>query len=107
MPALTIEVGNTTVAEAKKQLVLRTLATTGGDMVRTAKVLGLEVAEVIAELSGLLGGNGAAPHVAAANAAPAQSGGGAERAPARKSGAVPAHTPAAKSKAAPAKGKKR
>ena len=91
MPALTIEVGNTTVAEARKQLVLRTLATTGGDMERTAKVLGLGVADVAAELAHLLGGNGASTN----------GDGGAERAPARKPGAAPAK------KAAPAKGKKR
>ena len=93
MPALTIEVGNTTVAEARKQLVLRTLATTGGDMERTAKVLGLGVAEVAAELAHLLGGNGVATN----------GDGGAERAPARK----PAAPPAAAKKAAPPKGKKR
>ena len=91
MPALTIEVGNTTVAEARKQLVLRTMETTGGDMERTAKVLGLGVADVAAELAHLLGGNGASTN----------GDGGAERAPARKPGAAPAK------KAAPAKGKKR
>ena len=56
LPALTIEVGNTTVAEARKQLVLRTLASTGGDVERTAKLLGLTAKEVTHELSSLLGG---------------------------------------------------
>jgi DNA-binding NtrC family response regulator len=114
MPALTIEVGNTTVAEAKKQLVLRTLATTGGDMARTAKVLGLDVGEVAAEISGLLNGNGmppraaaahdGAPHGGAAHDGTAHADSGAERAPSRKSAAAP---PPAKGKAAPAKAKKR
>jgi hypothetical protein len=115
MPALTIEVGNTTVAEAKKQLVLRTLATTGGDMVRTAKVLGLDVGEVAAEISGLLNGNGTPPKAAASHDGVAHGGAahdgaahgdaGAERAPARKGAA--AHPPAAKGKTPPAKAKKR
>ncbi|HEX2779450.1 MAG TPA: sigma-54 dependent transcriptional regulator, partial [Gemmatimonadaceae bacterium] len=93
MPALTIEVGNTTVAEARKQLVLRTLATTGGDMERTAKVLGLGLAEVQAELAHLLGRNGAGMNGS----------GGADHASARKPAAA---APPAK-KAAPTKGKKR
>ncbi|HET9002816.1 MAG TPA: sigma-54 dependent transcriptional regulator [Gemmatimonadaceae bacterium] len=115
MPALTIEVGNTTVAEAKKQLVLRTLATTGGDMVRTAKVLGLDVGEVAAELSGLLNGNGTppkaaashdgTPHGGAAHDGAAHGDAGAERAPAKKGAA--AHPPAAKGKTPPARTKKR
>jgi len=114
MPALTIEVGNTTVAEAKKQLVLRTLATTGGDMARTAKVLGLDVAEVAAEISGLLNGNGApkaiAPRGVATQTSAAHDGaghgdGGAERAPAKK--ATAAHPPTTKGKTPPAKAKKR
>jgi len=123
MPALTIEVGNTTVAEAKRQLVLRTLATTGGDLARTAKVLGLEVNEVTAEISGLLNGNSAPPRGAARDGTAAHDGAahgaaqgdshddahgsaGAERAPSKKSSAA-AHPPAAKGKAAPAKAKKR
>ena len=88
MPALTIEVGNTTVAEARKQLVLRTLATTGGDIERTAKVLGLGVAEVQAEIAGLLGGNGASTNGTSDHGA-------------AKKAAAPAK------KAPPAKGKKR
>jgi len=106
---LTIEVGNTTVAEAKKQLVLRTLATTGGDMARTAKVLGLDVEEVSSEIAGLLNGNGGAPKPVAQHDGAAHGDGGADRAPAKKSTpaahAPPAHAPA-KGKAAPGKGKK-
>jgi DNA-binding NtrC family response regulator len=57
---LTIDVGNTTVAEARKLLVLRTLAQTGGDVDRTAKLLGLSSQEVQRELSALLNGHGGA-----------------------------------------------
>jgi len=57
---LTIDVGNTTVAEARKLLVLRTLAQTGGDVDRTARLLGLSSQEVQRELSALLNGHGGA-----------------------------------------------
>jgi DNA-binding NtrC family response regulator len=90
MAPLTIDVGNTTVAEARKQLVLRTLAQTGGDVDRTAKLLGLSAHEVQRELSALLNGHGG----------PA----GAERASTGRAGGVEREK--AKSKA-PAKGKKK
>src|SRR5919197_4561548 len=54
---LTLSVG-ASLADAKRQLLLRTFATTGGDQERTAKVLGMSVSEVRAELASLLGGNG-------------------------------------------------
>ena len=57
---LTIDAGNVTVAEARKLLVLRTLAQTGGDVDRTAKLLGLSGQEVQRELSALLNGHGGA-----------------------------------------------
>ena len=60
MAPLTIDVGNTTIAEARKLLVLRTLAQTGGDVDRTAKLLGLSGQEVQRELSALLNGHGGA-----------------------------------------------
>ena len=95
MPALTIEVGNTTVAEARKQLVLRALAQTGGDVQRTAKLLGLEVKEVVREIFSLAGGNGV----------PRTNGdAGAERASQPKGDAGAAPAPRGK---APAKGKKK
>ena len=96
---LTIDVGSTTVAEARKQLVLRTLASTGGDVERTAKVLGLEVAEVQAEIAGLLGRNGAASNGASSNGAASHADGG--------EGHAPKKAPAAKKPAPPPKGKKR
>jgi DNA-binding NtrC family response regulator len=60
MPAsLTIPVG-TPMQDARRQLVLRTFASTGGDVDRTAKLLGVTTGEVRRELVALLeGGEGA------------------------------------------------
>ena len=56
MPAaLTIPVG-ATAAEARRQLVLRTFASTSGDATRTAKMLGLTEEDVRSELLLLLNG---------------------------------------------------
>jgi hypothetical protein len=56
MPAaLTIAMG-ATAAEARQQLVLRTFASTSGDAVRTAKVLGLSEREVRGELLSIVTG---------------------------------------------------
>jgi DNA-binding NtrC family response regulator len=52
---------NATIADARRQLVLRTFASTGGDHERTAKIVGLPVAEVRAELAAIVGGNGGGP----------------------------------------------
>ena len=61
MPAaLTIPVG-ATAAEARQQLVLRTFASTSGDMARTGKVLGLSEREVRGELLVLVNGAAAVP----------------------------------------------
>ncbi len=57
---LTISPG-TSLAEARKQLVLRTFASTGGDAARTAKVVGMTLAEVQSELASMLNGNGGHP----------------------------------------------
>src|SRR5919198_1147336 len=54
---LTLSVG-ASLADAKRQLLLRTFAMTGGDQERTAKVLGMSASEVRQELAWLLGGNG-------------------------------------------------
>ena len=51
------------LADAKRQLVLRTFASTGGDVERSAKLLGMPTTELRGELSRLLsvnGGDGAA-----------------------------------------------
>jgi DNA-binding NtrC family response regulator len=55
--AVTIPVG-TTMADARRQLVFRTLASTGGDLSRTAKTLGMSAEELRAELASVLGGVG-------------------------------------------------
>ncbi|MBX6332856.1 MAG: sigma-54-dependent Fis family transcriptional regulator [Gemmatimonadaceae bacterium] len=58
--AVTLAVGST-LADARRQLVLRTFSATGGDAERTAKMLGIGANEVRAELAALVTGNGAAP----------------------------------------------
>ncbi|MDB4879457.1 MAG: sigma-54 factor interaction protein, partial [Gemmatimonadetes bacterium] len=71
MPAaLTIPVG-ATAAEARQQLVLRTFASTSGDVARTGKVLGLTDGEVRTELLSLLQSpaDGATPATGASSAA--------------------------------------
>jgi hypothetical protein len=54
---VTLPVGST-MADARRQMVLRTFSMTGGDAERTAKMLGMRLAEVRAELSALVGSNG-------------------------------------------------
>ena len=69
--ALTIPVGST-MSDARKQLVLRTFASTGGDHVRTAKLLGVSADEVRRELLALLDESGEpSERPATAAAAPA------------------------------------
>jgi transcriptional regulator with PAS, ATPase and Fis domain len=53
--SVSIPVGST-VADARRQLVLRTFASTGGDVVRTAKILGVGEGDVRSELLALVGG---------------------------------------------------
>jgi DNA-binding NtrC family response regulator len=55
-PALTMSVGTTTVADARRQLVLKTFASADGDVTRTAKLAGISVEEVRSELLSLLEG---------------------------------------------------
>ncbi|MFN2567011.1 MAG: sigma-54-dependent transcriptional regulator [Gemmatimonadaceae bacterium] len=71
--AVSIPVGST-VADARRQLVLKTFASTGGDVARTARMLGLGPAEVHSELLALLNGGAGAPAVTAAAAAAANNG---------------------------------
>jgi DNA-binding NtrC family response regulator len=66
--AVSIPVGST-VADARRQLVLRTFASTGGDLGRTARILGVPTTDVHGELLALLDGAGTAQ--APAPAAPA------------------------------------
>jgi DNA-binding NtrC family response regulator len=59
MPAvINVPVGSS-LADAKRQLVLRTFASTGGDLSRSSKVLGMSSEELRGELSRLLSTNGA------------------------------------------------
>jgi DNA-binding NtrC family response regulator len=68
--ALTMTVGTTSVADARRQVVLKTFASTNGDLTRTAKIAGLSVDEVRNELLSLLDGgastNGAGGSASAA-----------------------------------------
>jgi DNA-binding NtrC family response regulator len=71
--SVSIPVGST-VADARRQLVLKTFASTGGDVARTAKMLGLGEADVRGELLALVSvASGAAP---GAVFAPMNNGGG-------------------------------
>jgi len=55
--SVTIPVGSS-VAEARRQLVLRTFASTGGNADRAAKMLGVSQAELRAELAAMMDANG-------------------------------------------------
>jgi DNA-binding NtrC family response regulator len=68
--SVTIPVG-ATIAEARRQMVLKTFASTAGDVERTARTLGLPAAELRAELALLIGDRNAGG--AAAPAAPKES----------------------------------
>ncbi len=54
---LALSVGST-MADARRELVLRTFASAGGDVDRTAKILGVASGDVRTELASLLGTNG-------------------------------------------------
>jgi len=56
-PAMTVPAG-ASLADTRKQLVLRTFASTGGDAVRTGKIVGISLEEVRAEIAALLQTNG-------------------------------------------------
>jgi two-component system response regulator HydG len=88
LPALNIS-PTATVAEARRQLVLRTFASTGGDHERTAKIVGLSATEVRQELTAMVNSmsrNGAQPRASGARAAGSGRGGkAASRAPAKSS----------------------
>jgi DNA-binding NtrC family response regulator len=99
--AVSIPVGST-VADARQQLVLKTFASTGGDVARTARMLGLPASEVQAELLQLLNGTSRSGAAAGSGAVAGATGNGAvevDRRAARR-----ADTPATPSRAQ-AKGK--
>jgi len=53
---------NSTLADTRKQLVLRTFASTSGDAARTAKIVGISPDEVRAEIAALIRTNGGSVH---------------------------------------------
>jgi DNA-binding NtrC family response regulator len=59
VPAVVNVPVGSSLADAKRQLILRTFASTGGDVERSAKLLGTSTGELRTELSRLLGSNGA------------------------------------------------
>jgi DNA-binding NtrC family response regulator len=59
MPAVMSVPAGASLADTRKQLVLRTFASTSGDAARTAKIVGVTPDEVRAEISALLHTNGA------------------------------------------------
>jgi DNA-binding NtrC family response regulator len=56
-PPMTVPEG-ASLADTRKQLVLRTFASTKGDMARTAKIVGISLEDVRAEISSLIHTNG-------------------------------------------------
>ena len=102
--SLTVPPG-ATLADARRQLVLRAFASTNGDYARTATIVGITPGDVRAEIASLLNGN-AADGTSASTANGAQrSGKPGEPAPAGK--AVKAPAKAAAGAAAKSKAKKR
>ena len=60
-PPMTVPEG-ASLADTKRQLVLRTFASTSGDAVRTAKIVGISPEDVRAEIASLIRTNGGANH---------------------------------------------
>jgi hypothetical protein len=56
-PPMTVPEG-ASLADTRRQLVLRTFASTKGDMARTAKIVGIPLEDVRAEMSSLIHTNG-------------------------------------------------
>ena len=87
--SVSIPVGSS-MAEARKQLVLQTFASQGGELERTAKMLGMPVDEVRAEIASFVPPNGGVDHstpdraVVRAAAAPAKRAEAAKPRPAQK-----------------------
>ena len=94
--SLTIQVG-ASMADARRQLLLKSFASTGGDVERTATMLGISQGEVRAELGTIMQGEPATPRVNGRDGAP-------PALPAK----APARTPPAKPSPRPkdAKGRK-
>jgi DNA-binding NtrC family response regulator len=93
-----------TLADTRRQLVLRAFASTNGDYARTATIVGMTPGDVRAEIASLLNGNGGDGANGAANGAQRQSRGSEGSAPPAKAAKAPAKATAAPAKS---KGKKR
>jgi hypothetical protein len=91
-----------TLADTRRQLVLRAFASTNGDYARTATIVGITPGDVRAEIASLLNGAGSEGQGAGSTANGAQRVGkpAASPAPAGKAAKAPV-----KASAAPAKGK--
>jgi transcriptional regulator with PAS, ATPase and Fis domain len=61
-PAQMTVPANATLADTRKQLVLRTFASTSGDALRTAKIVGITPDEVRSEIAALIRSNGGVAH---------------------------------------------
>ena len=86
--ALTIPVGQTTVAHARRQLILKTFASADGDIVRTGKLAGVSVDDVRREILALLetgGSNNGGPSADTEARITRKTDGGAPARPAAKS----------------------
>ena len=59
VPAMVNVAVGSSLADAKRQLVLRTFASTGGDLERSGKLLGMSTGELRTELARVLSANGA------------------------------------------------
>lgn len=77
--SVTIPVGSS-VSEARRLLVLRTFASTGGDQVRTARLLGIAQEELAAELAAILHRDGSGPAAGVEGGVSGNGNGGADRA---------------------------
>jgi two-component system response regulator HydG len=69
-PTITLQPG-ATLADTRRQLVLRAFASTNGDYTRTAAIVGMSPADVRAEIASLLNGNGTVAPAAKAPSRPA------------------------------------
>jgi DNA-binding NtrC family response regulator len=88
---VTVSVG-ASAADAQRQLVLRTFATTGGDLARTSKMLGLDAATVRRDLLAVVGDGGSPVGAAASPSAPSENHHQSKPSPAPRGKTAPAKT---------------
>jgi DNA-binding NtrC family response regulator len=92
-----------TLADTRRQLVLRAFASTNGDYARTATVVGMSPADVRSEIASLLNGQSDGQAAAAANGAQRVAKPGDAPSPAGKSAKAPAKASVSPAKAKPKK----